>query len=71
VAKTETTETTTETTETTKTLVATKYTDNLITTVDPGDAAMSARKRIADYGSIQTKNRQEQKRSTKASSMTV
>jgi hypothetical protein len=58
-------------TETTKTLVTIEYTDNLITTADPEDAAISARKKIADHRSIQTKNRQEQKRPTKASSITV
>ena len=41
------------------------------TTVNPRDIATSARKRIASHGSIQTRNRQERKRPTKASSMTV
>jgi hypothetical protein len=68
IAKTETTETTTETTET---LVTIEHTDNLITIADPEDTAISVRKRIANYRNIQTKNRQEQKRSTKASSITV
>jgi hypothetical protein len=58
-------------TETTETLVTIKLTDNLIATADPEDTATSVRKRIADHRSIQTKNKQEQKRSTKASSMTV
>jgi hypothetical protein len=49
----------TETTETTETLITIEYTDNLITTADSEDAAMSVRKRIADHRNIQTKNRQE------------
>jgi hypothetical protein len=61
----------TKTTETTETLVAIEHTDNLIATADPEDTAMSVRKRIADHRSIQTRNRQEQKRPTKASSITV
>jgi hypothetical protein len=69
------TETTTETTgiatETTETLVAIGYTDSLIGTADLGDVATSAGKRIADYKSIRTRNRQERKRLTKASSITA
>jgi hypothetical protein len=41
------------------------------TTADPEDVVTSARKRIADHGSIQTRNGQERKRPTKASSMTA
>ena len=59
------------TTKTTETLVATEHTDNLIAIADPGDVTTSARKRIADYRSIQTRNGQERKRPTKASSMTA
>jgi hypothetical protein len=66
-----TTEIATETTETTETLVAIGHTDNLIATADPRDVATSARKRIAGHGSIQTRNGQERKRPTKASSMTA
>jgi hypothetical protein len=41
------------------------------TTADLGDAATSARKRIAVHGNIQIRNRQERKRPTKANSMTA
>ena len=56
----------TETTEMTKTTPKTPK-----TTVNSKDIATSTRKRIASHRSIQTRNRQEQKRPTKASSMTV
>jgi hypothetical protein len=63
--------TTIKTETTTKTLVAIKHTDNLIATADLRDVATSARKKIANYRSIQIRNRQERKRLTKASSITV
>ena len=66
-----TTKTTKIATKTTKTLVAIKHTDNLIAIADLRDVATSARKRIANLRSIQTRNRQERKRPTKASSMTA
>jgi len=66
-----TTKITTKTTKTTKTLVAIKHTDNQIAIADPKDVATSTRKRIANHKSIQTRNRQEQKRPTKASSITA
>jgi hypothetical protein len=65
------TKTITETTKTTKTLVAIKHTDNLIATVDLRDVATSAKKRIAGYGNIQIRNRQERKRLIKASLITA
>jgi hypothetical protein len=37
-------------TEMTETLVAIEHTDNLMVTTDLGDVAISAKKRIADYG---------------------
>ena len=49
----------------TTTKIATK------TTADLEDVATFARKRIANHGSIQTRNRQERKRPTKASSITA
>jgi hypothetical protein len=42
-----------------------------IATADLRDVATSARKKIADYRSIQTRNKQEWKRLTKASSITA
>ena len=54
------TETTTDITE-----IATE------TTTDLGDAATFARKRIADHRNIQIRNGQEQRKPTKASSMTA
>jgi hypothetical protein len=58
-------ETTTKTMTETTTEIATE------TTVDLEDVATSARKRIANHGSIQTRNGQEQKRPTKASLITA
>ena len=58
-------ETTTKTMTKTTTKIVTK------TTADLEDVATSARKRIANHGSIQTRNRQERKRPTKASSITA
>ena len=58
-------ETMTKTMTETTTKIATK------TTADLEDVATSARKRIANHGSIQTRNRQERKRPTKASSITT
>ena len=58
-------ETTTKTMTKTTTKIATKM------TVDLEDVATSARKRIANHGSIQTRNRQERKRPTKASLITA
>jgi hypothetical protein len=55
----------TETMTKTTTKIATK------TTADLEDVATFARKRIANHGSIQTRNRQERKRPTKASSITA
>ena len=51
----------------------TKTTTEIATemTVDLEDVVTSARKRIADHGSIQTRNGQERKRPTKASSITA
>jgi hypothetical protein len=61
----------TKTTKTTETLVTIGHTDNLIAIVDSRDVAMSTRKKIANYRSIQIRNRQERKRPTKASSITT
>jgi hypothetical protein len=50
-------------------------TDGLAATVEPPtdlrDVAMSARKRIADHGSIRTRNGQERRRPTRASLTTA
>jgi hypothetical protein len=59
------------TTETTETSVAVEHTDNLIATADPGDVAMSARKKTANHGNIQRRSGQEQRRPTRASSTTA
>jgi hypothetical protein len=59
-------------TETTKIMTKiTKMTKTLVAIKHLGDVAMSNRKKIANYGNIQMRSRQERKRPTRASLITV